>query len=685
MNRRQGRSSIPAEIRAAIRRDFQDTDAILRLTGRFLVHSRYDRGFFQFLLRTARGEAGESWPVRRLALVFMERQLLALSPSNLPEFDRALTSLGLKKAGDKSAAAELLGCAIKMPLAEFVSQLLRKINRRSNMERRKRDPGADLADLLHRSTQECKVVLAQCGFSPKEIFERILTQVKVSEGVLSSPFVPVKRRFAGVPCLSNCERQILRQLQSGNQIYWVDDSTSSRINSLVEYPLGTVVLVLKLPGSDQEIELKRAGKRERPLQVLFEKDGYEVPLSHRLQGGGMGWMLKSESENESRFCCLFRAIHHQEPPLSRTSFITNIRGIPCDSGTADLLTWFTDGETFGPGYKEMRSAMKGCLRSFGSPVPAGPMAQTVAFLRHFQPRQSVLVGTSSFRLDQLREYFSPFGARRYFGDGLGVEWIPTEARQFADDLLEEVLGNYAQPSVRYRSYKQYLDAAFSIPENRAAANANYMFCMEQIGLVWGTMLALGCHSTGESFVPRNVGLKSVWQNGNWKVKIIFMDHDCLESPKPRQLEYHAEDVMASTIHDETHIFGHALPHRINIGAVTCLQDIYRVPEALAHEGMQQLRGAMLRSFGKARACAAKGLLPSPYFAQLLDFEEVVRMSMNPSLEDWIAEALSALVHKGYTWKQSREYQETAKKHARFFREHASLYQLPIQPQPGQLS
>src|SRR5262249_21500951 len=157
-----------------------------------------------------------------------------------------------------------------------------------------------------------------CAFTPQEIFERILTQVKVSEGVLSSPFVPVKKRFAGVPCLLTCERLVLRQLQSSNQIYWVKDSTSSRINSLVEYPLGTAVLVLKLPGSDLEIELKRAGKRERPLQVLFEKNGYAVPLSHRLQGVGTGWMLKSEFENESRFCSLFRAVHHEDPPLART-------------------------------------------------------------------------------------------------------------------------------------------------------------------------------------------------------------------------------------------------------------------------------------------------------------------------------------------------------------------------------
>ena len=681
MNHRQDRSSIPAEIKAAIKRDFADSGPVLRLTGKFLAHSRYSRRFFRFLLRTARGEAGESWPVRRLALVFSERQLCALNPRNLTEFDKALALLGLKKTGDNMVSGELVGYAAKMPLAEFVSQLFKKINRRNSHE----VPKTKLVvDLIHRSTQECKMILAPCAFSSKEIFERILTQVKVSEGILSSPFVPVEKKIAGMPCLLTCERLILSRLQSSNQIYWVKDSTSSRINSLVEYPLGTAVLVLKLPGSDLEIELKRAGKREQPLEVLFEKNGYAVPISHRLQGVGTGWMLQSEFENENRFCSLFRAIHHEEPPLGRTSFITNIRRMPVKSGTADLITWFTDAETFGPGFKEMRVALERCLRSFGPPLPEGPLAQTVAFLRRSQPRQSVVVGTSSFRLDRLREYLSPRGAGCYFGDGLGVKWTPTEARQFADDLLEEVLGTYCPPGISYRSHQQYLKAAFSIPENRAAADASYIFCMEQIGLVWGTMLALGSYSFGESFVPRNVGLKALWQNGKWSVRIIFMDHDNLQSPKPEQLQYHTENVMAATIHDETHIFGYALPHRDNIGAVTCLQDIYRVPKSLARKGMQQLRFEMLRSFGKARECAAKGLLPSAYFAQLLDFEEIVRMSINPSLPDWVGQALSALVDKGYTWKKAREYQTTVSKHARFFREHAFLYQLPIDPQPARL-
>src|SRR6266567_4929608 len=194
LNRWQGGSSIPARIKAAIKRDFEDPDPILRLVSKFLIHPRYNRQFFQFLLRSARGEADESWSVRRLALALMERQLSALNPTALPKFDKAIVSLGLKKPGDKSVAAELVGRPAKMPMAEFVLQLLRKMNRRSSAELRKARFDVELADLLHRSTQECKLILAPCAFSPQEIFERILMQVRVSEGVLSSPFAPVQKR-----------------------------------------------------------------------------------------------------------------------------------------------------------------------------------------------------------------------------------------------------------------------------------------------------------------------------------------------------------------------------------------------------------------------------------------------------------------------------------------------------------
>ncbi|HEV2989712.1 MAG TPA: hypothetical protein VG759_14810 [Candidatus Angelobacter sp.] len=675
MNRRRSlASSIPDKIKAAVQRDFEDPDRILLLVGQFLNYPRYNREFFQLLLQTARGEAGECWSVRCLALALMERQLETLNPLNLPEFDEVLVSLGLKMPGEDLVAAELVGGTASMALAEFIPHLLRKMSRRDTSKVSDKDRERELADLLHRSTQECKLILGPCVFSPAEVCERVIMQVQTSDGIPLSWFAPIEKKSAGPFGLSSYECQICHALQRSNQVYWVSPTTSSRINSLVEYPLGTVALALKLPGSDVEIEIKRVGKRERPLGVLFARNGDPVPVAHRLQGGSTGWMLQAESDNESRFRSLFRAIYQKEPPLSRTLFITNIRRVPCKSGAADLLTWFMDRESFGADFEEMRSALKSCLEAGGSSVPPTPLGQTVAFLRDAKPRQSFLAGTSSFRLDRLSEYLSSLGPRCYFDDGLAIKWIDDDARQFADDLLEEVLGRYIQPNERYRTHEQYLKAAFNIPENRAAANAAYEFCMEQIGVVWGTMLAVGSFSTGESFVPRNAGLKNRWHDGDWRVRIIFMDHDCLHSPDPEQADFHAAAVMAGTMQDEIHIFGHALPHRDNIGAVTCLQEIYRTPKTVAREGMRSLRRTMLDSFCKTRRSAA-GLLSPSYLRQMLNFEEVVRMSLDPRLvTKWEEQAVSWLVAKGHTEEQSREYQQAAKEHERFFREHAFLYQ-----------
>ncbi len=91
----------------------------------------------------------------------------------------------------------------------------------------------------------------------------------------------------------------------------------------------------------------------------------------------------------------------------------------------------------------------------------------------------------------------------------------------ADDVLEEVLGIYLPPEVRYRGHEHYVQAALAVPENRTRADRNFLSVMQDIGTFWGTLLAVRGYTRGESVVARNVGLRSVWDEGEWKVKIIF--------------------------------------------------------------------------------------------------------------------------------------------------------------------
>ena len=136
-------------------------------------------------------------------------------------------------------------------------------------------------------------------FTPSEIVDRIVSQVGVSDGVRDETRFgsPGEQRFDS----PRYESGIVRELARNARVFWVRDDTSSRINSLVEFPLGTVALVVKPPGSSLEIELKRAGMRRRPLDALFEEGIYPVPYSHRIQGGSPGWMRRSSLEWSCRW------------------------------------------------------------------------------------------------------------------------------------------------------------------------------------------------------------------------------------------------------------------------------------------------------------------------------------------------------------------------------------------------
>src|SRR6185295_15246410 len=163
--------------------------------------------------------------------------------------------------------------------------------------------------------------------------------------------------------------------------------------------------------------------------------------------------------------------------------------------------------------------MFGCVAAFKNegyntlPDLPGDWGLTAQFIGLVTPAQAILSGTSSFRLDKVAAYLSSEGPRRYFQDGLDFANSKNESKRFADEMIEEVLGVYQPPAVTYRSHEQYVAAAFALPTNRTRADEIFLSLLDEIGRTWGTLLALRGYSLGESFVARNVGLKSVWAGG----------------------------------------------------------------------------------------------------------------------------------------------------------------------------
>jgi hypothetical protein len=73
------------------------------------------------------------------------------------------------------------------------------------------------------------------------------------------------------------------------------------------------------------------------------------------------------------------------------------------------------------------------------------------------------------------------------------------------------------------------------------------------------MLGARGYSRGESLVARNVGLRSVWADGQWRVKLIFMDHDALSLPDADIGHFFAQTAMPAMLLDERHAWGRANP------------------------------------------------------------------------------------------------------------------------------
>ena len=583
-------------------------------------------------------------------------------------------------------------------LFAFVTELSRKLGRLNRVHDKikgRRTSAAALREFVGLSRRNCKLSLARYLFTPEDIVDEILGQLQITEGledldVSQPPFVEDEITHA-MNLLPDFEAEILKRLCQTSNIYWVSEMTSSEINSLVEYPATTVVLVIKPPGSDIEFEIKRAGRRGRnSLNVVYESDGYTVPPSHRLDGGCMQWLLRYEAESASRLGLIYRLVHGTEAPIPKYISRSTIYAVPSQKAEVKTLMYFTDPEFFGERFSEMRIAMEESVAAFlaeGNGTPPdfpGDLGLTAQFMGQVSPAQAILCGTSSFRLDKLAAYLSDNGPEKYFEKGLGVAHTKQDGEQLADELLEEILGVYHPPDVGYQTYGQYLEAAFCVAENRARADRVYLSLGEQIATFWGTLLGVRGHTRGESFVARNVGLKSLWDNGQWKVKIIFMDHDALTIPDPHDRNFYATSGIPTMALDESYIWGRK-PHQFATSELGYLQRIYRIGDDLDAEGQALARVALKEAYRKTRHemltnQELRALFNKQFLERLLDWDTIVggylqRNNHKSPNTRWKKEMKKMLTAKGYKIGAFDTFIDTIEKNRGFLETYSNLFRV----------
>ncbi len=660
------------------------------LVDEFLAHRTYQRAFCLKLFGLGK-DPSLSWEVRRLATLMAEHQILKLQPDRLDEFDVLLSELRLKRPGlEQPLVASVLKEGYSTTeLRGFVVELLRRLSRLDRVHSAVLHSRAGLPEFVELARRDCKLTLARYLFTPDDVMRELVRHLRVTDGVrdvdVAQPRyldAEIKHNLAMLP---EYEAGILQRLCAGSKVYWVADHTSQAINSLVEYPLSTVVLVIKPPGSDLEFELKRAGRKgANALSVVFNRNGNRVPASHRLDGGSMQWLLRYEARSGSKLSSIYRIVHRVDAPMPGYILRNTVFAIPTRNGGAPSFRYFTEPRVFGQGrFREMRSAMAAAVKVFqddeGENLPAfaGDMAMTAEFLSHVAPAQAILTGTSSFRIDKLSTYLSSEGAEKYFRQYQGVEYTADDARRFADELLDEVLGVYVPPSCAFKSYGDYIDAAFAVAVNRARANEIFVSLVRQIATLWGTLLGIRGQSRGESFVGRNVGLRSVWVGGEWKVKLIFMDHDALTLPDLEIGHFFAQNAFPGMLLDERHIWGRANPALFPTSLFGYLLGIYRISSVLESEAQGIAENELVSAYKKTQHAVLtdrklRAFFSDEFVDRLLDWDTFVAGYLKRE-NGWKTRMKRMFKDKEYESDAFEYYFEAVEKYRGFIDRNSFLY------------
>jgi hypothetical protein len=178
-----------------------------------------------------------------------------------------------------------------------------------------------------------------------------------------------------------------------------------------------------------------------------------------------------------------------------------------------------------------------------------------------------------------------------------------------------------------------------------------------------------------------VGLKSRWQNGDWQVQIIFMDHDDLAIAGKGFQHFWPLRAVPGMMRDQVHILGGPLSGDMIPGEIGTLAKIYRVNDETAAAGLAILKQTMKQAYYKTQTAMAtneelKNLFFPDFIERLGDMDKLVTsfLETDPSEQGlWESEASAYLTAKGYPESLASDYMKAIPHFRNFFRRTAFLY------------
>lgn len=536
------------------------------------------------IAKIARDRIRARWQTRCIAAHLLADELDTIGPEDLDELCWWFCKFGVCTPTAELVDADVLrqGYSTR-EIGPFAQEFRRRLQWRPSSP-----AGTDpLAELIRRAEQPHRLPLARYLISAEDVATQILSMCRCSKGS-EQDGVGGATALARLP---RYEAAIVEQLRLEGRVLWLGPRTPRRLGGLIEHPLGTAAIVIKPPGSTIELEIKRVGLgSERPVNVIVRRGERRVPGPHRFQGVCLGRLLNFEVHSSARLQNVMSTIGYGMGASPRFLVVNRIDRVPLPDGrqsvaVVDYLSnpryWpAAELERLHGDIREAVSLFTGEGRGSRLPSLPGPIGAAAELFAVTKPSQGVLLGTTSYRLDQLTRLLSDDGPALYFGEVEDVS--DAERRWLADTLLAEILANYSPPAeASANDYGGYLAVARG--HNRPEVERAFLDVCEQLGRMFAALLALRAYSMGESFVARNVGLRAVWEAGAPRVRMVFMDHDSLHLPSARHRRPLLK-VLKGIREDHLHAFG---PND-SITDFSMLARIYGCDDALRGRGRARI-------------------------------------------------------------------------------------------------
>ncbi len=186
-------------------------------------------------------------------------------------------------------------------------------------------------------------------------------------------------------------------------------------------------------------------------------------------------------------------------------------------------------------------------------------------------------------------------------------------------------------------------------------------------------------------MARNVGLKSFWEGGQWKVKIIFMDHDAVTLHCPSEHFFWADSAIPTMALDESYIWGRN-PRHFPGSDLGYLQRIYRIGKVVDKKGDLVARARLKEAYAKTRSALQtnqrlRTLFHKRFLERLLDWDIFVTgyLAMNSNKaanRRWKEEMKQRLTAHGYKAGAVERMSETVEKNRKFLEKYSFLFEPP---------